>query len=988
MARVTERPPYRLPRNVLPQHYSVELRPDFVGAKFHGFATVDLSVIETTSEVVLNAAELEIGDVAFTPAGGSGGAIPATVSYRAGEEQAAFAPDAPLEPGAWQVFMRFSGELNDLLRGFYRSKFRTEDGEEAWIAVTQFEATDARRAFPCWDEPDLKATFGISVVADDGLTVLSNAQEISSEILVTGQRRTRFADTVKMSTYLVAVVIGPFELTDPRDVDGVALRVGSVPGRAPLRALAEEAAAHSLSFLRNYFALPYPGDKLDHVAVPDFASGAMENLGLVTYRENALLIGDDSSQVERQRVVSTIAHETAHMWFGNLVTMRWWEGVWLNEAFATFMELLVTDDFDPRWDVWANFGVARAAALAADSLRSSRAIEYPVGRPEEAEDMFDVITYDKGGSVLRMIERYLGDDTFRRGLNFYLDKHRFANTSTTDLWDALEVASAQPIRAAMGTWVNQPGHPVVSVELGGPRELKFSQHRFLLDGGNPGDQHWVVPVTLRYATVEDGIKREQFLLDGGPATLTLKGTPAWVLVNEGAWGVYRTHYTGGLRDALFGALDQLDARERLSLVSDTWAATVAGTVPLESSLQLWSSLRDERDPDVWWAISAGLGLVDLVCRPEDTALLEQLTRQLAGDLFSDLGWGEALAPQDETPRRARLRARLVTLLGTLGADVQVRQQALERLVDADAGRVALAPDLATAVTQVVAAAGGAQEWDLLYSHYKKATTPQDEIRYLFSLAAFREQALLQRSLDLTFSGEVRSQNAPFLLGDILGRRHGCVLAWEAIEQHWDEDPGALAVQHCPPDAGGTADFGRAGRGYGCQSQRLAGRPPPRRWRARDIAITGAPGDQPRVQAARLGRDRAAEERRQHQELVEGDSHERIRPAGLAMAGTSLLSRRLFGPAHLARIPRRRPPAGSRRPCRPPRRLGPGRVDAQPARQAGSLFRPLPVRREHSGGHGMEKMGRRPPGGVAAARPRVGRGTGFSRHRGAFTRHHL
>jgi puromycin-sensitive aminopeptidase len=786
VARVTERPPYRLPRNVLPQHYSVELRPDFAGARFYGFATIDLSVMETTSEVVLNAAELEIGDVAFTPAGGAGDAIPAAVSYRAGEEQATFAPEALLEPGAWQVFMRFSGKLNDLLRGFYRSKFRTEDGEEAWIAVTQFEATDARRAFPCWDEPDLKATFGISVVADDGLTVLSNAREISSEILVTGQRRTRFADTVKMSTYLVAVVIGPFELTDPREVDGVALRVGSVPGRAPLRALAEEAAAHSLSFLRNYFALPYPGDKLDHVAVPDFASGAMENLGLVTYRENALLIGDDSSQVERQRVVSTIAHETAHMWFGDLVTMRWWEGVWLNEAFATFMELLVTDDFDPRWDVWANFGVARAAALAADSLRSSRAIEYPVGRPEEAEDMFDVITYDKGGSVLRMIERYLGDNTFRQGLNFYLDKHRFANTSTTDLWDALEVASAQPIRAAMGTWVNQPGHPVVSVELCGPRELKFSQHRFLLDGGAPGDQRWVVPVTLRYATAEGGVEREQFLLDGSQATLKLRGTPAWALVNEGAWGVYRTHYVGGLRDALFGALDQLDARERLSLVSDTWAATVAGTVPLESSLQLWSSLRDERDPDVWWAISACLGLVDLVCSPEDTALLEQLTRELAGDLFTGLGWGEALAPQDETPRQARLRARLVTLLGTLGADAHVRQQALERLVDADAGRVALAPDLATAVTQVVAAAGGAQEWDLLYSHYNKATTPQDEIRYLFSLAAFREPALLQRSLDLTFSDEVRSQNAPFLLGDILGRRHGCVLAWEAVEQHWDE----------------------------------------------------------------------------------------------------------------------------------------------------------------------------------------------------------
>ena len=211
--------------------------------------------------------------------------------------------------------------------------------------------------------------------------------------------------------------------------------------------------------------MPYPADKLDHIAVPDFAAGAMENLGLVTYRETALLVSEESSQVERQRVVSTIAHETAHMWFGDLVTMRWWEGIWLNEAFATFMELLATDDFEPRWEIWTTFGVDRAAALATDSLRTTRAIEYPVGRPEEAEDMFDVITYDKGGSVLRMIERYLGDDTFRRGLNLYLDKHRFSNTGTTDLWDALEVASGEPVRTTMGTWVNQPGHPVVSVEL-------------------------------------------------------------------------------------------------------------------------------------------------------------------------------------------------------------------------------------------------------------------------------------------------------------------------------------------------------------------------------------------------------------------------------------------------------------------------------------------------------------------------------------------
>ena len=290
-------------------------------------------------------------------------------------------------------------------------------------------------------------------------------------------------------------------------MDGVPLRIACVPGRGALTGLAGDAAAHALSFLREYFSMPYPADKLDHVGVPDFASGAMENLGLVTYRETALLVSEDSSQDERQRVVSVIGHETAHMWFGDLVTMRWWDGTWLNEAFATYMELLVTDAFEPRWQIWSNFGIDQAAALATDGLRASRAIEFPVGRPDEVQDMFDVITYDKGAAVLRMIERHLGEDNYRRGLHFYLDKHRYSNTDTTDLWDALEVASGQPVRATMGTWVDQAGHPLVSAELTADgTDLRLSQRRFLLDGGTDNDQRWVVPVSVRYATDDGGIR--------------------------------------------------------------------------------------------------------------------------------------------------------------------------------------------------------------------------------------------------------------------------------------------------------------------------------------------------------------------------------------------------------------------------------------------------------------------------------------------------
>jgi puromycin-sensitive aminopeptidase len=794
VARVTERPSYRLPRNALPKHYALVFEPDFDRAGFDGEATIDLDVLEVTSELVLNAADLEISEASLVRNEGAGSPeeVSAEVSLHPEEEQVTVRATAPLGPGPWQLRLHFSGKLNDLLRGFYRSRFRDEHGRETWVAVTQFEATDARRAFPCWDEPDLKATFGITVVADGALTVLSNAGEAASEDLGNGKRRTRFADTMKMSTYLVAVLIGPFELTAPRDVDGVPLRIGHVPGRAALTGLAEDAAAHALRFLRDYFSMPYPADKLDHVGVPDFAAGAMENVGLVTYRETALLVGAQSAQVERQRVVSTISHETAHMWFGDLVTMRWWEGIWLNEAFATFMELLVADAFEPRWQIWTSFGVDRAAALATDGLRSSRAIEYPVGRPEEAEDMFDVITYDKGGCVLRMIERYLGDEVFRKGLNLYLRRHQFSNTSTTDLWDALEEASGQPVRAAMGTWVNQAGHPVVSASLTGPSELQLSQQRFLLDGSSEEAQRWAVPVTLRYATHGGNIEHYQFLLQDSSTTVALKGEPTWVLVNEGAWGVYRSRYSDDLRRHLFGAIGQLDDRERLGLVSDTWAGTVAGHVPLETSTELLSLLHDERDPDVWWAASGGLGLLELVCTEDDLPTLRELVRNLAAGVFDRVGaWGQdGRADEPVTPREARLRARLVTLLGTLGASPEVRSEARRRLADADAGRSPLAPDLATAVAQVVAAGGGSNEWELLHSHYKRATTPQDEVRYLHALGGFSDPDLVRRSLELAFSGEIRSQDAPYLLMGILGHREGCALAWEAIEQHWDEMPTA------------------------------------------------------------------------------------------------------------------------------------------------------------------------------------------------------
>ena len=363
------------------------------------------------------------------------------------------------------ISIEFAGVLNDKLHGFYRSEFTDGGGVTHVIATTQFEATDARRAFPCFDEPDRKAVFSVTLDVPDGLAAYSNGPEVDAAPLPQGGRRIRFGDTIPMSTYLVAFVVGPLVATDPVDVRGTPVRIVHVPGKGGLTAFALEAAGHSLEFFSDWFGIDYPAEKLDLVAIPDFAFGAMENLGCVTFREAVLLVDPArASRLELERVADVISHEIAHMWFGDLVTMRWWNGIWLNEAFATLMELLCVDHFRPEWDRWVSFGVERDAAMATDGLHATRPVEYPVGPPEEAQGMFDVLTYQKGAGVLRMLERYLGAERFRDGVRRYLETHRFGNTETADLWDAIEEASGEPVRDIMDSWILQGGFPLVTVD--------------------------------------------------------------------------------------------------------------------------------------------------------------------------------------------------------------------------------------------------------------------------------------------------------------------------------------------------------------------------------------------------------------------------------------------------------------------------------------------------------------------------------------------
>jgi len=780
--------PYRLPRAVVPSRYDLRLEPDLVTHTFTGHEIIAVDVREATAEVFVNTAELAITEVSADNAAGDRISGAATADEEAERSRLAF--ERPLGVGAWRLRLTFRGMLNDKLRGFYRSTYKDAGGATHTIAATQFEATDARRAFPCWDEPDFKAVFAATLSIDPALTAVSNTSIVETR-LDGGRKLVRFADTIRMSTYLVAFVVGELESTDPRQLGRTPLRVWCVPGKRRLAAFGHEAGAFTLRFFEDYYGVPYPGDKLDLLAIPDFAAGAMENLGAITFRETALLIDENAAtHAELERVADVVAHENAHMWFGDLVTMTWWNGIWLNEAFATFMEMLAVDAWKPEWQRWTSFGVSRAAAFAVDGLWNTRPIEFPVRAPRDADAMFDVLTYEKGASVLRMLEQYLGPDVFRDGVRAYLREHAYGNADTGDLWAALGQAAGAPIPAVMDGWIFRPGFPLVSARLDGG-ELVLSQQRFTYLPAPPAPlpwkpasrvdegtaQPWQVPVQVRV----DG-RTHRAMLGDAEARLPVPGD-APVLVNEGGHGFYRVRYSGELLERLLARLpDGLAPIERFNLVNDTWAATVAGLVPLSQYVDLATRLRGERDRNVWTSLLASMHALNRVIRAEDRTHLERFVRGLVGPAVADLGW--APAPGDDDLIR-QLRGDLLRALGTLGNDGAVQARAAELYAAALRDARAVDANVLPALIAILAHVGDAARYKEFVERFRSAATPQEEQRYLYALAAFRHRQPIEETLAKTINGEIRTQDAPFVARAMLMNVDARELTWSFIKSQWD-----------------------------------------------------------------------------------------------------------------------------------------------------------------------------------------------------------
>jgi puromycin-sensitive aminopeptidase len=774
---------YKLPTTVIPERYEIRLTPDLQRCTFTGEETVYVRVHEPVQEVVLHACDLTIHTVSATATDAD--ILQGTVTVDEAHERAVLHFPRVLLPGPWRLGLTFSGTLNDKLHGFYRSTYKAANGQEKVLAATQFESTAARRAFPCWDEPALKAVFQTTLVVDEGLTAISNTSIVRETPLPgTGKKEVVFADTIKMSTYLVAFIVGELESTDPVFVDGTPIRVWAVPGKRHLGKFGLDIGAASLAFFSQYYGLPYPGDKLDLIAIPDFASGAMENLGAITFRETALLVDEKTAaRSELERVADVVAHENAHMWFGDLVTMRWWNGLWLNEAFATFMEMLAVDHWKPEWQRWTSFAVSRAAALVVDGLKSTRPIEFPVRLPEEAAGMFDTLTYEKGASVLRMLEQYLSPETFRAGINLYLRKHRYGNAETTDLWDAIEESARQPVRALMDTWVFQAGYPLVSVRLE-HRDLILTQQIFrYLQDGSDHERLWQVPIFLR-TQLHDTVHNQTLLLTERELRVPLPETPDWVVVNAGGHGFYRVRYAPELRQRLTAKLQEtLSAVERFNLVNDTWATAVAGLTPMVEYLDLLTLFGTETDHNVWTAILGSCHYIYRMLDPAQRPALQTFIRTLLLPITQRLGW----SPQPGEPELlSQLRGELLGALGTLGDDIETQVEARSRYAQYRANRESVDPNVVPALVSIVAYTGGPKEYAEYRAASKAASTPQEEQRYQFALASFRQPELIEQTLRMTLNGEVRTQNAPYLMRALLMNTEGREQAWAFMKEHWEE----------------------------------------------------------------------------------------------------------------------------------------------------------------------------------------------------------
>ncbi|XP_044168747.1 puromycin-sensitive aminopeptidase-like isoform X1 [Acropora millepora] len=788
---VAKKPFERLPSNVVPKNYGLTLQPNLTEFTFTGKEVIDLEVTQASEKVKMNCLDIDIKSANFTTNGST--VDSSDISYDKEEETVTITFPSSLPVGKCQLHLDYTGELNDKMKGFYRSKYTSVDGEEKYCAVTQFEPTDARRAFPCWDEPAMKATFDVTLVVPKDRVALSNmdVEEEKDAAEDASLKCVKYTRSPIMSTYLLAFVVGEFDFVEGKDSDGVVIRVYTPKGKTVQGKFALEVAEKTLPFYKDYFDIRYPLPKMDLIAIPDFAAGAMENWGLVTYRETALLVDpENSSSASKQWVALVVGHELAHQWFGNLITMEWWTDLWLNEGFASWIEYLCVDHCFPQWDIWTQFVTTDfSRAMDLDALNSSHPIEVPVGHPAEIDEIFDAISYSKGASVIRMLHDYVGEKAFKEGLVYHLDKFKYNNATTEDLWASLAHASSKPVAQVMETWTKQMGFPVLSVtaeQKGDCREVTISQSKFFADGVSQGSYHWQVPVNIS-SSANPGKSVASTLMDQSSCTITLKDVQPdqWIKLNPGQVGFYRVQYSFAMLEHLLPAIrdNSLPPRDRLGLESDLFALCRAGLVPGPDVLKVIEAFKNETNFTVWNDLIGNMAGIGFILQYADCyQRFKAFCIALYGPIMDRLGWDPV---KGEGHLDALLRGLIIACLGKYGkADVVA--EANKRFDAHCKGESAIPADLRSAVYGTVLKHGDASSLDAMMKLFREADLHEEKVRLMRTMGNVSHPELIKKVLDFSMSDEVRSQDTVFVIAGVTCSVEGRKMAWKFVQEHWQE----------------------------------------------------------------------------------------------------------------------------------------------------------------------------------------------------------
>jgi tricorn protease interacting factor F2/3 len=772
-----ERNRYRLGDNVVPKAYRLYFEPNANTLKFNGVADITVSIAKPTKEIVLNSKELQIKKVSVKNGGGS-----LASGFRLDEkyQQLFVTVPKPIKGGS-VLHIEFTGMHTDRMAGFYASRYSDGGRRQKVMLTTHFESSDARSAFPCFDEPSMKAAYDVSILVDKGLSAVSNMPIKKESSAGSGKKLVAFRTTPMMSSYLLYIGVGDFEFVEGK-AGALPVRVVTTPGKKHLSRMALQYAISLIAMADKYFGIRYPLPKMDLIAVPDFAAGAMENWGAITFRESYLL-GDESntSLQGKHHIADTIAHEFTHQWFGDMVTMKWWDDLWLNESFATIKGYEFTDEMTKAWRSIGQFFARRVSgAFDEDQLMATHPISVNVRSADDVNSIFDGISYDKGSVVLYMLEHFLGREAFRDGLHRYLKRHKYANATKHDLWRALQEASSAngmklPVVETIKEWIEEPGYPIITVmrEKGG---FKLRQKRFLLSGASAKGR-WNIPVTYF-----DGEKEAKFLMKD--KNHTLKSDADWIKLNYGQTGLFRVGYDDATMDGIGRAIKSgiLGDRDAWGVVNDLFATVRTGRTPLGRYLDFaYRYLLDTGYP-ANVELSGHLGWLYLMLHSTKLgAEVRELSLRFHRHILDKTGW---IGKGDEDPENSLLRTVAIGALGTLGdKDVLSRSNGM---FDAFADKGTQIPsDIKGAVYRNAVRSGNQKSTDsFMLSLYSEKDFPEDKAKALAALGATANAAKAKRILDMSLSEKVRKQDAYILHVMVSGNVECNGIVWDWTKRNW------------------------------------------------------------------------------------------------------------------------------------------------------------------------------------------------------------